>query len=170
MATFHTEKNVNSTSRGSAATSAGGRESYGPVKRGDTLDKIARATKPADVSLEQMLVLLFRGNPDAFFGKNMNRLKTGKILNFRHRISTAASSQAEARKEVLVQARDWNAYREQLAVAAGEATPAAEPAQQEAAGKITTKVEDQGCRCETTTQGSAETFPERTVAPRRAGR
>ncbi len=143
MATYHTEKNVNSTSRGGTATSAAARESYGPVTRGDTLGKIALATKPADVSLEQMLVLLFRGNPDAFSGKNMSRLKTGKILKLPSPDEYGSIAQADARKEVLVQARDWNAYREQLAVAAGEATPAAEPAQQEAAGKIATKVEDQ---------------------------
>ena len=143
MATYHTEKNVNSTSRGGAATSAAGRESYGPVKRGDTLTKIALATKPADVTLEQMLVLLFRGNPDAFFAKNMNRLKTGKIIKLPTPDQYGSIEQTDARKEVLVQARDWNVYREQLAVAAGEATPTEEPAQQEAAGKITTKVEDQ---------------------------
>jgi len=47
-------------------------DAYGPVKSGDTLGKIASATKPANVSLEQMLVLLVRNNPDAFSGKNMN--------------------------------------------------------------------------------------------------
>ena len=143
MATFLTESNVNSTSRGSTATSSASGESYGPVKRGDTLAKIALATKPADVSLEQMLVLLFRGNPDAFAGKNMNRLKTGKIIKLPSPDRYGSIAPAAARKEVLVQARNWNAYREQLAVAAGEATPAAEPAKQAAAGKITTKVEDQ---------------------------
>ena len=120
MATYHTERNVNSTSRGATATSAAARESYGPVTRGDTLGKIALATKPADVSLEQMLVLLFRGNPDAFSGKNMSRLKTGKILQLPSPDEYGGIAQADARKEVLVQARDWNAYREQLAVAAGE--------------------------------------------------
>ena len=143
MATFLTESNINSTSRGSAATSALSGDSYGPVKRGDTLAKIAIATKPADVSLEQMLVLLFRGNPHAFAGKNMNRLKTGKIIKLPSPDQYGSIAPAEARKEVVVQARDWNAYREQLAIKAGEATPAAEPAQQAAAGKITVKVEDQ---------------------------
>ena len=142
MPTFLTGSNFNSTSRGRTATSTADGESYGPVKRGDTLAKIALATKPADVSLEQMLVLLFRGNPDAFAGKNMSRLKTGKIIKLPTTDQYGSVAQADARKEVLVQARDWNAYREQLAAAAGEATPA-EPAQQAAAGKVTPKVEDQ---------------------------
>ena len=51
------------------------------VKRGDTLSKIAQKYKPADVSLEQMLVALFRDNPEAFAGKNMNRLKTGPLVS-----------------------------------------------------------------------------------------
>jgi pilus assembly protein FimV len=32
------------------------------------------------VSLDQMLVSLFRGNPQAFTGDNMNRLKAGAVL------------------------------------------------------------------------------------------
>ena len=51
------------------------------VKRGDTLSKIAQKYKPADVSLEQMLVALFRDNPEAFAGKNMNRLKAGPLVS-----------------------------------------------------------------------------------------
>jgi pilus assembly protein FimV len=90
-----------------------------------------------------MLVLLFRDNPDAFAGKNMNRLKTGKIIKLPSPDQYGSLAHADARKEVLVQARDWNAYREQLAVKAGEAKPDAEPAQQAVAGKITAKVEDQ---------------------------
>ena len=147
MATFLTASNINSTSRSSAATRAATRattgDSYGPVTRGDTLAKIALATKPAGVSVEQMLVLLLRGNPDAFTGKNMNRLKTGKIIKLPPPDQYGSVAQADARKEVLVQARDWHAYREQLAAKAGEAKPAAEPPQQAAAGKITAKVEDQ---------------------------
>jgi pilus assembly protein FimV len=143
MATFLTESNIKSTSRSSAATSAATGDSYGPVTRGDTLTKIALATKPADVSVEQMLVLLLRGNPDAFAGKNMNRLKTGRIIKLPSPHQYGSVAQADARKEVLVQAHDWHTYREQLAAKAGEAKPAAEPAQQAAAGKITAKVEDQ---------------------------
>ncbi len=143
MVTFLTEANINSTSRSSAATGAATGDSYGPVTRGDTLTKIALATKPAAVSVEQMLVLLLRGNPGAFAGKNMNRLKTGRIIKLPSPDQYGSVAQADARKEVLVQARDWHAYREQLAAKAGEAKPAAEPAQQAAAGRITAKVEDQ---------------------------
>ena len=36
--------------------------------------------KPENVSLEQMLVALFRSNEIAFDGKNMNRLRSGQII------------------------------------------------------------------------------------------
>ncbi|MCW5626246.1 MAG: hypothetical protein KIT73_16140, partial [Burkholderiales bacterium] len=84
------------------------------TKKGDTLSKIAKDHKPEDVSLEQMLVLLYRDNPDAFSGKNMNRLKTGKILQMPSADEYASLSAADAHQEVVAQARDWNAYRDQL--------------------------------------------------------
>jgi pilus assembly protein FimV len=124
------------------AKSAPGADAYGPVKSGDTLGKIASATKPSDVSLEQILVLLVQNNPDAFSGKNMNRLKTGKILQLPSTDQFASISEADARKEVKVQARDWRAYREQVAAAAGQAAPAEQPAQQAVSGKVGAAVED----------------------------
>src|SRR5437867_3279326 len=50
------------------------------VKRGDTLSNIARERNPESVSLEQMLVAMYRSNENAFDGKNMNRLRSGQIL------------------------------------------------------------------------------------------
>ena len=117
-------------------------DAYGPVKSGDTLGKIASATKPSEVSLEQMLVLLVQNNPEAFSGKNMNRLKTGKILQLPTADQFAGLSDADARKEVKLQARDWRAYRDQLAASAGQAAPAEQPAQQAASGKVGAVVED----------------------------
>jgi len=127
------------TSLPSAAPSA---DAYGPVRDGETLGKIASATKPANVSLEQMLVLLTQNNPDAFSGKNMNRLKTGKILQLPTADQIAGLSEADAKKEVKLQARDWRAYRDQLAASAGQAAPAEQPAQQAASGKVGSGVED----------------------------
>jgi pilus assembly protein FimV len=122
--------------------SAPSADAYGPVKHGDTLNKIATANKPADVSLEQMLVLLTRNNPQAFSGKNMNRLKTGKILQLPTADQYATITEADARKEVKLQARDWRAYREQLATAAGNAEPAEQAAQQSSSGKVGAPVQD----------------------------
>lgn len=108
------------------------------VKRGDTLSKIAHQTKSADVSLERMLVALYRANTEAFEGKNMNRLSTGKILRLPETEELAKLQQPEAVAEVRVQVADWNAYRQKLAAANAPATD--QRAKQEVAGKISTSI------------------------------
>ena len=108
------------------------------VVRGDTLSKIALKNKPADVSLERMLVALYRANPDAFVSKNMNRLKTGKIIRLPDASDLDAVQQAEAVKEVRAQVADWNVYRQQLAAVKTEA--ASDTAKQASSGKINTAV------------------------------
>jgi len=123
-----------------AAGTAAADKAYGPVKRGETLSRIASKVKLPGVTLEQMLVGLYHANPDAFAG-NMNHLKTGTILRVPERESVIATGQPEAVKEVRVEAANWNAYRQKLAQAAG-ASPARE-SKSTASGKITTKVDDQ---------------------------
>ena len=109
---------------------------YGPVKRGDTLNKIAADLKSDTVSLEQMLVALYRENKAAFSNNNMNQLKTGQILRVPSATDAGKIVQSDARKEINVQVADWKNYREQLAAAAasGAAKPGA--ASNEASGKI----------------------------------
>ncbi|WP_338765426.1 FimV/HubP family polar landmark protein [Massilia sp. METH4] len=113
------------------------------VKRGDTLSGIASEIKPADVSLDMMLVALYRANPEAFIGKNMNRLRSGKILSVPDADTVRATDRSEARRVVVAHAADFNAYRNRLAAQVEAATPAQAPeAQQSAGGKITAKVEE----------------------------
>jgi pilus assembly protein FimV len=112
------------------------------VASGDTLGKIAAQTKPEGVSLDQMLVSLFRSNKEAFDGDNMNRLKAGKILSIPDAETASKVSAGEARSEIVAQAADFNAYRKRLASAA-EAGPTKEQgAKQAVSGKIAPKVED----------------------------
>ncbi|MBP8120159.1 MAG: pilus assembly protein FimV, partial [Burkholderiales bacterium] len=98
----------------SAKAESGG-DTYGPVKRGDTLNKIAQEMKTDAVSLEQMLVALYRENKAAFVDNNMNRLRTGQILKVPSADEVAKIEAKEARSEIKVQVASWNAYREQLA-------------------------------------------------------
>ena len=119
-----------------------GADAYGPVKSGDTLGKIARAVGQEGVNLDQMLVMLFRKNPDAFSGTNMNRLKTGKILQVPSPQELEDVTPSQARKEILAQSRDWKAYRDQLAGMAEQPGAAEPPAEQSAAGKVTTTVKE----------------------------
>ena len=112
------------------------------VKQGDTLRKVAQQNAQEGVSLDQMLVGLFRANKEAFDGGNMNRLKAGKILSVPQKAELESVSEAEARKIVVAQAADWNAYRRKLAGTAAQSPAADDAGKQEAAGKITAKVEE----------------------------
>ena len=118
----------------SAKAETGG-DTYGPVKRGDTLSKIAKEMKPDAVSLEQMLVALYRENKTAFTDNNMNRLRTGQILRVPSASEVANVTASEARSEIKVQVANWNAYREQ--VAGSVASIPAKAVSNEATGKIT---------------------------------
>ncbi len=129
------------SSRSASAPAAAPRapgEGY-TVKRGDTLAKIANANKSADVTLDQMLVALFKANNDAFINNNMNRLRAGVIMTIPDAGSAAAESPTEAQKVVRVQASDWRAYRDSVAASAPEAGGAGTRA---AAGSIGTAVEE----------------------------
>lgn len=112
------------------------------VRRGETLHGIASETKPEGVTLDQMLVAIFRANPQAFDG-NMSRLRAGRILNIPERDTAAAVAAPEARRIVVEQAAQYRAYRQKLsqAVAAAPA-PKEAPATQAAAGKLAARVEE----------------------------
>ncbi len=113
------------------------------VKKGEYLRKIAAETQYPGVSLDQMLVAIFRSNKDAFINDNMHRLKAGKILDIPGRDAVAAVDAREARKIISVQTTDFNAYRQKLAAAAaGAEAPKEEATRQAVTGKIAAKVED----------------------------
>ena len=127
-----------------AAPAPAAREAAGEyqVKQGDTLRRIATENLPAGVTLEQMLVALYRNNADAFSGNNMNRLRAGAVLQIPSQAEATAISADEARKVFRAQSSDWNNYRRKLAGAA-EAAPVAESAPtREAGGKVSAKVEE----------------------------
>ncbi|MEW5879455.1 MAG: FimV/HubP family polar landmark protein, partial [Pseudomonadota bacterium] len=125
-----------------AAAAAAPVETY-TVKAGDTLGKIARQNKPANVSLDQMLVALFRANPNAFVANNMNRLLAGRTLTIPDATEAEAISASDARQEVAAHSADFAQYKSRLAQAAATAPVAAAPAPAAAAqGRVTTKVED----------------------------
>ena len=84
---------------------------YGPVKRGETLSKIAFKVKPDGVSLEQMMVGLLRNNPDAFINNNMNRLKADQILRNPDNEQLITISQSDAVREVRFQVENRSRYR-----------------------------------------------------------
>ncbi len=112
------------------------------VQQGETLRKIAGETKYEGVSLEQMLVGLYKKNPDAFIGDNINRLKAGAILSIPDKAAVAAVSEADAKHVYQAQASDWSAYRQKLAGAVAQGQSKPEDASQSASGKITARVDE----------------------------
>lgn len=110
------------------------------VRSGDTLSKIAGRVQQPGVSLDQMLVSLYRGNPQAFVGNNMNRLRSGVVLSVPSAETARETSTAEARQIIQAQSADFGAYRQRLAAAVpGTATEA--PARQ-ATGQVQAEVQD----------------------------
>jgi pilus assembly protein FimV len=110
------------------------------VHSGDTLSKIATRTQREGVSLDQMLVALFRTNPSAFSGENMNRLKAGVVLSVPSAETAQAVNGAEARKTIVAQSADFGAYRQRLA---SSTLPAqTEPSARQSTGKVQGAAED----------------------------
>ncbi|MDB5798564.1 MAG: fimV [Paucimonas sp.] len=130
--------------RSASAPAAGNAAGEVQVKSGDTLGRIAAEVKPEGVSLDQMLVALYRANPEAFAGNNMNRLRAGQILKVPDSEAAGALGQAEAHGVIVAQAADFNTYRSKLAGQVAVAAPrAATEGSQAVGGKITSRVQEQ---------------------------
>ncbi len=68
------------------------------VQPGDSLLKIAQATKYDGVTFAQTVVAIHRANEDAFIGGDMSRLKSGRTLTIPDRDAVAAVNAEEARQ------------------------------------------------------------------------
>jgi len=110
------------------------------VRTGDTLTGIAGRTQRSGISLDQMLVSLFRANPQAFMGDNMNRLKAGVVLSVPAADEAGQVTPQQAREIIVAQSADFAAYRQRLA-SGGTAQAAAVPARQ-ATGRVQAQVDD----------------------------
>ena len=86
------------------------------VKRGDTAWKIAqRIRRDRNLSLEQVVLALYDANPKAFFGKNVNNLKAGKILRIPDKVAVTRVSRAAAHHDFVAQYDVWQEYKLKLA-------------------------------------------------------
>ena len=111
------------------------------VRTGDSLSRIAARTQRQGVSLDQMLVSLFRANPQAFVADNMNRMKAGSVLTVPSSEDAAKVTPQAARELIVAQSADFGAYRQRLASGVATAAPTDAPARQ-AKGQVRTQVED----------------------------
>ncbi|MEZ0246497.1 MAG: FimV family protein, partial [Methylophilaceae bacterium] len=138
----NTTKNASRVASKAAQAEPTGSDTY-VTRRGDTLRNVARQMQVDDVTLEQMLVGLYRSNRDAFMGDNMNQLKVGQIMRAPREDELRAINPQDALQEVRVHTANWNAYRNDVAqaVAQSKAAPA-ETQPQTSGGKITAQAED----------------------------
>jgi len=109
------------------------------VQQGDTLWRIASRTLRPDVSLDQMLVALYRNNTSAFLDENMNRLKAGAVLEVPSADAAGGITSSEARRVIQAQSADFDAYRARLASGVPGAAPETGRA---ATGKVQAEVQD----------------------------
>jgi len=109
------------------AAGLAGATTYGPTKRNDTLWDIASQVKPDDsVSVYQMMLVLLKANPEAFYNSNINSLKAGYVLRVPDKSTAAAIPEDRAVEEAVRQYRQWHLAR------GGVAAPASMPSVQQA--------------------------------------
>jgi pilus assembly protein FimV len=107
------------------------------VKKGDTLARIAREHLAPGVSLNQMLVAIYRANEDAFIRNNVNLVRAGRILNIPAEDTSTGVDAEEANELIRSHAAEFRQYRERLAAAPTSAEAA--PGQRAVTGRIEPK-------------------------------
>lgn len=91
---------------------------YGPINRNDSLWKIAKkVNKHSDVSVEQMMLALYKANPDVFYKKNVNALMERKTLKIPQKQELVKLSKKQAHTQFYRQMAAWE----------GRAVPEPEP-------------------------------------------
>ncbi len=123
----------------------GGARTY-RVKPGDTLFRVASRLQQPGISNDQMMMALFRANPGAFIGNNINNLRAGATLDAPSAREAGAVSRAEARRTIRQQNAEWREFRKtvakstipqkataSIAASGGKTAPAAGKAQTAAA-------------------------------------
>ncbi len=110
------------------------------VRPGDTLYRVAGRNPAPGVSLDQMLVGLYRANPDAFIDSNVNRLRAGAVLTVPAADEVRDLTAGDAKRLLTAQSLDFGAYRARLAQAAPQAQ--APEAGRAAQGKVQAAVDD----------------------------
>jgi pilus assembly protein FimV len=110
------------------------------VRPGDSLYRVASRNPAQGVSLDQMLVGLYRANPDAFIERNVNRLRAGSVLTVPAADEVRDLTGGDAKRLLAAQSLDFGAYRARLAQVAPQAQ--APEASRAAQGKVQTAVDD----------------------------
>lgn len=123
----------------SAKPSATEEPSIYEVQKGDTLAQIAQANLAGGVTLNQMLVAIYRANQDAFLRENVNWVRAGAILNMPSAEAVGTVDSAEANRIVRANMQEFRDYRSRLAASPAVVESAA--GQPETTGQIEPKPE-----------------------------
>lgn len=83
---------------------------YGPIHRGETLSEIALKLRPQGVTLNQMMIAIYRANPEVFM-RNINLMKAGYVLRVPSADDIQAVQVADANTEVRTQIAEWRSRR-----------------------------------------------------------
>jgi pilus assembly protein FimV len=116
----------------------------GPIAASETLWSVASRVRPdSSVSVNQMMLALFRANPEAFIGNNINGLKQGQILRVPEAGDINSTSYEAAIEEVRSQNALWEDIRGTIASTPSERPVSAltETATQADAGPVSTPAE-----------------------------
>ena len=87
---------------------------YGPVSRGETLWGITERFLHANVTMNQMMVVMYEANPEAFNG-NMNVLLQGASVRIPDVAEVTQLSASEATQEAIRQTAEWESGEVQQA-------------------------------------------------------
>ena len=90
------------------------------VKKGDTLGEIARRYMSAGVTYNQMLIALFRANPDAFIRENVNLVRAGYVLSIPGQGDLAEVDPQEAKQQVHEHMSEFAEYRRHISYQKGK--------------------------------------------------
>ncbi len=94
--------------RKSSRSQSGAASGKYSVKRGQTLWKIARNVRDKDTqSVEQMMMALYKNNPEAFSKNNINSLLAGRVLDLPSDEQVQQLNDSQAKLAVRDQARAW---------------------------------------------------------------
>ncbi|MCX7067871.1 MAG: hypothetical protein NTW85_09295 [Methylococcales bacterium] len=96
-----------STTEANKKTAKKDNAQYGPIKPSDYIRGIAKKIRYDDVSIEQMVIALFKANPEAFFTDNINSLMIKKMLKIPARKEALQISRKEALEQVNLQNNIW---------------------------------------------------------------
>ncbi|MDO5624294.1 MAG: FimV/HubP family polar landmark protein [Pseudomonadota bacterium] len=128
------------TPRRAAAPAGDGGGNQVTVQRGDTAYGLASTYAADGVSLDQMLVAMLRHNPRAFINGNVNLMRAGAVIQMPTAEQAAAVPRQTARRTVVAQTRDFQAYRRGVATRAQPTRVAA--ADRTATGGIQPQVQE----------------------------